>query len=238
MQKREMVLLTGDTAMVCVYVLIPMCYLIVCADTKLLKLVSVWSVGANVIGVGYKILHLHLTSPDDIADYEIQVLAVLLFMIYAYLSTKLQRGINEERLNTVLTQEEETEKTLSQILSVADSVSKETASVLSMVEQVEESSNITVQSMDEITTGTTQTSDSIQAQLAQTEQIQGIIKDVNEISESMQATIQDSYQNIETGVQNMDSLTESASLVQQINSQLNAEMNTLVDQANQALDIR
>jgi methyl-accepting chemotaxis protein len=232
-----MVLLTGDTSMTFVYIFIPVCYLIVCADPKLLKLVFIWSVSANILSVGRRIVGLKMTSADNIADYEIQVLATLLFMIFTYASTKLQSRINRNKLETVTDEESKIEHTLNQILSVADSVSRETEAVLSMVDQVADASNITAQSMEEITAGTGQTSESIQEQLAQTEQIQNIIKDVNSVFDDMQTSISNSYTNIEAGVRNMDSLTESAAYVQKINAELNAEMDSLVERANQALDI-
>ena len=106
-----------------------------------------------------------------------------------------------------------------------------------MVDQVADASTITTQSMDEISTGTTQTADSIQEQLAQTESIQSIIRQASTISESMQATMDDTHRHISTGMQNMEHLTESAAYVQQLNASLNTEMDTLVTSANQALDI-
>ena len=180
---------------------------------------------------------LHETGADAIADYEIQVLALLLFMIFTYLSTRLQKEINDDKMGKVLMHEEQTEQNLEHVLKVADSVTTETNAVLSMVEEVAESSEITANNMNEISTGTNQTADSIQKQLVQTEQIQTIIEDVNRISENMQSLLNDSMHNIETGVNNMDALTESASYVDEINKDLQAKMTDLVEQANQALNI-
>lgn len=232
-----MVLITGDTPLTFVYILVPLSFLIVCADTRLLVLVFSWSIASNLVSILYHILILKETSADNIADYEIQFLAILLCMIFTFLSTKLQYKINQNKINTVLEQEQQTEHTLQEILQVADTVSAETASVLSMVEQVAEASTITTRSMDEISSGTAQTAESIQAQLTQTEHIQKIIESVNSISQDMQSILTSSQQNIDAGMENMDSLTESADYVQRINATLNAEMNTLVERSNQALEI-
>lgn len=232
-----MVLITGDTPLTFVYILVPLSFLTVCADTKLLTLVLAWALTSNLGSILYHIIALKETSADNIADYEIQFLSTLLCLIFTFLSTRLQHTINQSKLNTVLEQEQQTEDTLNEILLVADTVSEETASVLSMVEQVAEASTITTQSMNEISSGTAQTAESIQDQLNQTEHIQKIIEEVSSISEHMQSVISDSHQNIETGMQNMDSLTESADYVKQINATLNDEMNTLVERANQALEI-
>lgn len=232
-----MVLITGDTPLTFVYILAPLSFLIVCADTRLLMLVLSWAIAANLISILYHILILKETTADHIADYEIQFLATLLCMIFTFLSTKLQYTINQNKINTVLEQEQQTEHTLHEILRVADTVSAETASVLTMVEQVADASTITTRSMDEISSGTTQTAESIQEQLTQTEHIQKIIEEVNSISEYTQSILADSQQNVEAGIKNMDSLTESAEHVQQINAALNSEMNTLVERSNQALEI-
>ena len=232
-----MVVFTGDTALVCIYIIIPMSYLIVCADPKLLKISAIWAILANVAAVIYKVVGKGLTSADDIADYEIQILAISLFMIFLYTSTNLQKKLNDARMGKVIEQEKQAESTLNHILQVADNVTRETQSVLSMVNEVSDSSNITANNMEEITTGTGQTADSIQEQLSQTEQIQSIIEDVNSAAENMQLMIKDSYKNIETGVNNMDTLTESASYVEQINKDLNNEMSALVEDANQAQNI-
>ena len=232
-----MVLVTGDTAMTFVYILVPLSYLIVCADMKLQILVLIWSLGANLTSILYRILALKATGADNIADYEIQFLASLLCMLFTLFSTRLQSTLNRNKLDKVLAQEEHTAQTLEQILKVADTVSSETNAVLTMVDQVADASTITTQSMDEISTGTTQTADSIQEQLAQTESIQSIIRQASTISESMQATMDDTHRHISTGMQNMEHLTESAAYVQQLNASLNTEMDTLVTSANQALDI-
>ncbi|MBQ9199830.1 MAG: hypothetical protein IJ141_06580 [Lachnospiraceae bacterium] len=232
-----MVVFTGDTALVSIYIIIPMSYLIVCADPKLLRISAIWAIFANVVSVIYKVVGKGLKSADDIADYEIQILAISLFMIFLYTSTNLQKKINDDRMGKVIEQEKNAENTLNHILKVADSVTRETQSVLSMVNEVSDSSNITANNMEEITTGTSQTSDSIQEQLSQTEQIQSIIEEVNGAAENMQIMIKDSYKNIETGVSNMDSLTESAAYVEQINKELNTEMSALVEDANQAQNI-
>ena len=232
-----MVLITGDTPLTFVYILATLSFLIVCADTRLLLLVLSWAIAANLVSILYHILVLKETTADHIADYEIQFLATLLCMIFTFLSTKLQYKINQNKINTVLEQEQQTQHTLQEILQVADTVSAETASVLTMVEQVADASTVTTRSMDEISSGTTQTAESIQEQLTQTEHIQKIIEEVNSISEYTQSILADSQQNIETGIKNMDSLTESAKHVQQINATLNSEMNTLVERSNQALEI-
>lgn len=91
--------------------------------------------------------------------------------------------------------------------------------------------------MNEISTGTTQTAESIQEQLTQTESIQSIIQNASHISDSMQEVIASSHQQITMGIQNMDSLTESAVYVQQLNTSLNQEMDILVERTQQALDI-
>lgn len=232
-----MVLITGDTPMTFVYILVPLSFLIVCADTRLLLLVLIWTLASNAGSILYHILVLKETTPDHIADYEIQFLAALLCLIYTFLSTRLQYAINQHKLNTVLEQEEQTRTTLNEILLVAETVSAETSSVLAMVEQVAEASTITTQSMNEISSGTTQTAESMQEQLTQTEHIQNIIEEAGAISEFMQNTISQSHQSIESGMQNMDSLTESADYVQQINAALSTEMHTLVESATHALRI-
>lgn len=220
-----------------VYVLVPLSFLIVCADTKLLTLVLVWALTSNAGSILYHIVVLKETTPDNIADYEIQFIAILMCLVYTFLSTRLQHTINKNKLDTVLEQEQRTKSTLNDILQVAATVSEETSTVLAMVEQVAETATVTTRSMNEISSGTTQTAESIQEQLTQTERIQNIIEEADSISESMQNTIAESHQSVQTGMQNMDSLTESADYVKEINENLNAEMHTLVESTNHALRI-
>ncbi len=232
-----MVLVTGDTALTFVYVIVPAAYLIVCADKKLITLTLIWSCTANLFSILYKIIVLKQNSADNIADYEIQFLACLLFFIFTTVATTLQFKINKNRMDEVLAQEQQTQSALDRILVVADSVSEKTHTVLSLVEQVEESSSITNQSMDEISSGTVQTADSIQSQLSQTEQIQNVIVEADAIANHMQSTIIDSHQHIQAGQDYMDALTQNADHVEAINTKLNSEMEELVTSANRALEI-
>lgn len=232
-----MVLLTGDTPMTCMYILVPLAYLVVCASSRLLSLVFIWSISANGISILYHILVLKEASANHIADYEIQFIATLLCMLFAFTSTKLQARLNKEKLDTVMEHERQAAGTLEQILQVADKVTYESGLVLNLVEQVADASTITTQSMTEISSGTTQTADAIQEQLAQTESIQSIIQNADQISDSVQSTITDSHEQIHAGIHDIEQLTESAAYVQNLNAALNTEMNSLVTSAEQALDI-
>ncbi len=233
----SMVLVTGDTPMTFAYVLVPATCLIICTDTRLLTITFIWAVAANVVCIFYKLLVLKQNSADEIADYEIQFLAVVMFFIFTFISTKLQGTINTRQLDEAKNHELATRDTLNNILRVADSVTAETRTVLSLVDQVEDSAHITAQSMNEISNGTSQTAESIQSQLMQTEQIQNIIQDTGTISDHVKNTVSDTYSHIRVGQEYMDALTQNANYVQEINNNLNEEMNHLVDSSTKALDI-
>jgi len=145
--------------------------------------------------------------------------------------------LNKEEIQTVKKQELETSNQLDKMVSVADAVSTETSLVLEMVQQVATSSDYTAKALDDISRGTTQTAESIQNQLSQTEKIQEIIEEVSGISYEMQLCVESCTKGISEGLTNVDSLTQSAEYVQQVNSGLNSEMDALVEKANHAIDI-
>lgn len=232
-----MVLMTGDTPMTCIYVTILMTFAIAAGDLKLILIPVVWSILANLASVIYKLAVLKQNSADDIADYEIQFLGIAIFMTFCFMATRLQKQINEEKLEKMQKGEELAENNLKQMVSVADRVSNRTTEVLSMVEQFAAVSSATAQSMDEISTGTTQTADSIQEQLSQTENIQNIISEVNTLSDNMIASINESQEGIRTGLTNMDDLTASAQAVQNINGNLTDRMTHLAKSADEAISI-
>lgn len=233
----SMVLITGDTPLTCLYILVTIPFLIVCADTKLLTLTSLWSIAVLTCSILIHILVYKETSANHIADYEIQFLATALALVYAMAASKVQKSLNDNKLETILLHEQQTSDALEQMMQVADTVVSNTSCVLEMVEQMADASTSTADSMDEISSGTTQTAQSIQEQLYQTEHIQQVIQQVNTISEDMQLILDNSQEHITQGVENMDSLTESADYVHQINNSLSLEMNALMDSSNQALEI-
>lgn len=233
----SMVHISGDTPMTFAYIIIPAAILIVCADLILNWIVMIWSVVVVGISVLYDIIVMKQTTANHIADYEIELIGIIVFMVIMYISTKLQAKLNKEEIQTVKKQEMETSNQLDKMVSVADAVSTETALVLEMVQQVATSSDYTAQALDDISRGTTQTAESIQNQLSQTEKIQEIIEEVSGISYEMQLCVESCTKGISEGLTNVDSLTQSAEYVQQVNSGLNSEMDALVEKANHAIDI-
>lgn len=112
----SMVLLTGDTILTFVYVLAPLSYLIVCASTRLLVLTLIWTLTSNLAYIIYHIGFLKETSPDHIANYEIQLFSLFLCLIFSMLSTKLQYRLNKSKLDTVVASEQQASETLERIL--------------------------------------------------------------------------------------------------------------------------
>ena len=84
------VLLTGDTILTFIYIIPVMSVVLVYSDSKLLRIFAVIGVVTNVISVAINVLMRQRVSVDNIADYEIQVLGILLIMVLAFFACRLQ----------------------------------------------------------------------------------------------------------------------------------------------------
>ncbi len=231
------VLLTGDTPMVFSYILPMLSLLMLCNNLKLLIGFACASVGGNIISVIYNVAVLKKMSSDDVANYEIQIAAILLCMILTIVGTKVSTDINNYKLEAIRDKEEKQAAILRTIQGATANINTRTYEITGNMGQITDSAVTTTFSMQEVAASSAQTADSIQEQLARTSDIQEYIESAVKLSADILELSQKTSEAVKNGMANMDELDEGANITKENSEIVSEKANKLQERTAQAIDI-
>lgn len=230
------VLITADTNMVFVYALPVAIVLMVCSEVRMFTIFSLVCVGANILKVAYSCIVLHQTSPDYIADYEIQVLSIGFCLVAAILTMRTLGKINHDKLQHILEQEKMQERTANTVLNVSQEVQVCVEQISDSMHDMLNDTTATLDSMRQITEGTAQTADSIQIQMERTNIIQENINDTVQIADSIYELSSQAIEDVRIGIENMEKLSRNTEIVNRNKEQVYVEMNALEERTKNAME--
>ncbi|MDD6195236.1 MAG: methyl-accepting chemotaxis protein [Lachnospiraceae bacterium] len=231
------VLLTGDTILTFIYIIPVMSVVLVYSDSKLLRNFSIIGVVTNVISVGINVVMRQRVNADNIADYEIQVLGVLLIMVLAFFACRLQGDINEERLGTIAKQTARQEEVLGHVLHATEILNERVSHIDEKAKGIEHQSESAQVSIEEIASGTADVANNIQEQLSMSNGISEELEGLTNISRSIQDKFNETHQLSQEGIQNVDTLSQSAQMVAESKEQVSEATVSLVDSLREAKEI-
>ncbi len=204
------VLLTSDTILVFTYVLPILSLLMLCNDVNLLVGFAITSVIGNVISIVYNITKSESVSADIMADYEIQIAAILLCMVLTIVATKVSAQINQFKINQLKEREDKQNEMLHAIQEVAQNISIHTHEITGSMGQITASAVTTTSSMQEVASSSAQTAESIQEQLEKTSQIQEHIETAVTIASGIMDLTQKTTESVLAGIGRMEELDAGA----------------------------
>ena len=230
------VLLTGSTILTFVYIF-PMMFVFMCFnDTKLILRVGMVTLLVNFISVGYAAL----TRPDfsaKLADYEIQIAAVLLCGIFANVSIRISSNIFKMRSDKIIENEKRQAGVIEQVGEVSAAVKSDTDKISDNMDALRNSSERTYSVMEEIVSGMHSATEMIEVQLNKTSEIQNSIQTANELTEQICSMVIQTKGRIENGKQNMKTLMNSASNVEGESKKVSENMELLQSMAAEMEEI-
>ena len=231
------VLLTGDTILTFIYIIPVMSVVLVYSDSKLLRIFAVIGVVTNVISVAINVLMRQRVSVDNIADYEIQVLGILLIMVLAFFACRLQGEINEERLGTIAKQTARQEEVLGHVLHATEVLNERVSHIDEKAKGIEHQSESAQVSIEEIASGTADVANNIQEQLSMSNGISEELEGLTNISRDIQNKFNETHQLSQEGIQNVDTLSRSAQMVAESKEQVSEATVSLVESLREAKEI-
>ena len=230
------VLLTGDTVLVFTYILPILSLLMLCNDVKLLIGFASVSVIGNIISILVHVVN-GRTSADDIANYEIQIAAILLCMFLTVVATKVSSEINQFKIEKIKEREEKQQKMLKAIQSVTNDIHIHTHEITGSMEQITESAITTTSSMQEVASSSAQTAESIQEQLTRTSQIQEHIESAVTLATGILELSQKTSDSVSAGINGMEELDAGAETTRENSMIVSEKAGKLQDRTAQAIDI-
>lgn len=161
-------------------------------DPKQLIRVSVMAIGVNIAQVLYRATYLNHLEDVDIANYKIQLAAVLLVCFFSYFTSKAMKKINQKQMDTIEQESENVSTLLETIIAHTGVIIQKIEVIDRDVFSMNQQSKSVKQNIDEIVSGTQEAAESIQNQLLLTNTITDKIdvtyRESNEIAKGFTTT--------------------------------------------------
>lgn len=180
----------------------------------------------NIIQVAYSAISGQLAS-EDMANTEIRVASVLLFMGYLMMATYVSKKCNDSQLKQVEEEKEHNAALMTEILVVAEKITDDIGVVSEKVGILEDTAGRTKDSMSEVASGTNETVESIQVQLEKTEQIQKTINSVEQASGMIVDNVNETKAELDLSKKNMDELLRCVQVSNEANANVSKELSQL-----------
>lgn len=230
------VLFTGSTIVVFVYAWLLLIAFTMTCDVKSVIIFGSITIALNIMATAFDIIK-NGDAAVDTASREIQIIATLFAVIFAYTSTKTTLTLSNARLSSIKEAEMQQAAMLQNMTSVSEVVKNNTSAMLEQVQVLNDASNRTTSAMDEIVNGSSHTTELIENQLNLTATIQNIIEDTTNMSTEISQLVDETTQKVEQGVENMHSLSSSAVTTNQNSSVVLTHMEELKKTAEEVRNI-
>ena len=218
------VLMTGSTPMVFCYFIPIVCLLIICNDQKLLYLVGIGNIIANIASIVVQIVVDKRTPAEYMTEWEIQIAATVLCSIFSCMAIRVSTELNHD-------------KVFEKVTEVTGAVEKDTSEILEKLIGLREASEKTAATIDGIVSGATQSAEMVERQMSETSNIQEIIDHTNQVSEDTVRNVEETARRVRAGIDNMKKLSDSAKGVEENSSYVVEQMSQLSITTEKVQDI-
>ncbi|SFD00019.1 methyl-accepting chemotaxis protein [Clostridium uliginosum] len=209
-------------------------------DRKLIKVTGVAVLIINLVRIFYSVFYMNLNSVNNVNDYQIQILCIILTLYTTSKVTELIKRFNMEQIENIKQGQAKKEKVANEIIDVANILSNNILEISKIMDEIVEASNSTNHAVDQIATGASNTTDSIQEQLNLTMNIQKDISNTSEISNKMINYALDTKSGIENSIKIMNELMKKNELVNKDNISVYtniSELKVMVNEINKITTI-
>lgn len=231
------VLITGDTPLTFVYLFPVLAVILTYSDFKVLLQFFIVFFAINVVSVLVRIVMFGATSANDIANYEIQLLATLIVGILSLISIRIIQDINRKRMAQIEEQNKKSVEVLNAIKEATEALSTRVEDIDGKAKDIESQSESAQLSIEEIATGTSDVAETIQTQLVMSNGISDELDALTNISKEIQERFADTHELSQLGMKNVNDLSDSTKLVAESKEKVSDATATLVESLQEAKEI-
>ncbi|MCR5733260.1 MAG: hypothetical protein K6G22_01515 [Lachnospiraceae bacterium] len=229
-------LISTNTILVFVYAL-PTVIMVSMFDDYKLSVTS--GIGVSIIAIIHAVKFASSRNWEGgaVADFEIEVLIMILCSIFSIVVNKVITAINTERMDEINETGNRTNHMLEEIMEVSEGMIDDVATVSQKMTMIASSSQETLSAMQEIQAGTGNTADSVQNQLYKTEEIQSQIELVTKAADSIGGNVNVTVDACHEGRDNIGKLMEQVQLSEQAGTEVMKEVDELKEATKQMQSI-
>ncbi len=223
------VLFTAHNPLVFTYGLIMMVMISLFNDKTYTIIQAVGLILINLVSAG---LVLSKGGYGDLTDQtlpmvEIQVLLVVIYSIYAFLSSRTSTMNNNDKLEDIEAEKAASDAMVKTIVETVEDMNHAIEEINHSIEDLTQSTSETMSSMQEVSSGTAETANSVPEQLEITETIQESVTDVKNASSTISDRMQEASDAIEDGRENIALLLKKVSASETAGNKVVAELEEL-----------
>lgn len=231
------VIFTTTSNLAFIYALVLLPAILISNNFTALRNYSLILIGANIGLVIFRaVTDLSMVIKNS-ANYEIQILGILLTCVFSIWGSSVSSRINNEKIEDIKEKEKQEKEILRNAISVVDQIQQEMEKIGSRVDNLTEAVSGTAESMVQVSTGTTSTAESIQTQMEMTTRIQSTIEEVTGLSDSLHNLSEDAAKQITEGKQCVRELLKSAEISKGNRDTVIEEMESLTKKTEEAINI-
>lgn len=231
------VIFTTTSPLAFIYAIVLLPAILITNNHIVLRNYSALIVIANVVLVVYRIIQNKEVALANSANYEIQVLAVLLTGLFAFFGSRVSTRISEEKIDEIQQKEESEKQLLDNAINVVTEIINVSGEIGVQIDQLADAVSNTKDSMEDVSSGTTNTAESLQGQIEKTTRIQEIIEKATALSSEIHTLSQSASEKVSEGIEGVNELMESADTSRTNSELVIKEMSLLNQRTDEAINI-
>ncbi|MBE5900635.1 MAG: hypothetical protein E7280_01890 [Lachnospiraceae bacterium] len=231
------VIFTTTSPLAFIYALVLLPALLITNNHSVLRNFSIVLIVSNIGLVVFRGVTDLSSVLKNSANYEIQILGILLTCIFSIWGSAVASKINNDKIDDIREKEQLEKEILHNAIGVVNQIQQEMEKIGSRVDSLTEAVSGTAESMVQVSTGTTSTADSIQTQMEMTTKIQSTIEEVTGLSDSLHTLSEDAAKQINEGKKCVRELLRSAEISKDNRDTVITEMESLTKKTEEAINI-
>lgn len=231
------VIFTTTSPLAFIYALVLLPAILISNNHLVLKTYSIILIVSNIALVAYRGISDVSMLAKNSANYEIQILGILMTCFFAIWGSSLASKINEEKIKDIRIKEKQEKEILRNAISVVDEIQNEMENIGGRMDELSEAVSGTAESMTQVSDGTSSTASSIETQMEMTNRIQEIIEEVSQLSDNLHNLSEDAAKQIIEGKRSVKELIQSAEISKENRESVVNEMDALTRKTEEAINI-
>lgn len=204
------------------------------ADSRQLFLIGAASLIVNIAQVIYRYTSLGMNTPVDIANYKIQLAAVVSVSIFAYVTTRTLARLNMIQAENLENEQRITENILKSVVEKSQQISQNVSSLSDESNTVRDGSNTVGQNIADIVSGSREMAELVEKQIDMTHQITERVDHSHQISQTISEGFENTRKSAETGFITVEKLDESSVVTKKSSEVVEETVNILNSKMQEA----
>lgn len=203
-----------------------------------IRLMNVYMIVALILNIVQSAIRIVSgLEQGEMANIEIRIASLILFTIYAAISSKTIARNNQSKMDAIEVEKNRIAEIMEKVLAITGKMGEDIASIHEKSLVMGELAEQNLSAMEEVTNGNNETVNSVEMQLIKTNDIKEAIEQVSEASGLIVADVEETGAELAASKVNIDRLIEHVNISYKANENVSKELAELTEYTTQMEDI-